>query len=88
MKSVAFFIVSTSDGVTSIDGVTYNCSIPVLLQNHPSFWLQNDDKGVTDLCAQVPTTTQSISGTFINSGQSYTIISNDFVGGRPPHRPQ
>lgn len=86
MKSVAFVITSTSDNVLSIDGTAYNCSISALIQGHPQFWLQADGNGVQDLCTQIPTTQQNISGSFVHAGTSYMLVTTDFIGGRPNDR--
>lgn len=87
MKSIAFFITSTGDTCTSINGVSYNELILTLATNSQGvFWIQNDDDGIPDLCTQITNNISTISGIFIHSGSSYELTSHDFVGGRPIHR--
>lgn len=86
MKSVAFFITSTSDNVDTINGFQYACSISDLLKGYPQFWIQNDSNGIPDLCTQISEQTDHISGSFVHSGVVYNLNSNDFVGGRPNDR--
>lgn len=87
MKSIAFFITSTGDTCTSINGVSYNESIATLVTNSQgTFWIQNDEDGVSDLCTEITNNIPSISGIFIHNNVSYNLTSHDFVGGRPTRR--
>lgn len=87
MKSVAFFVTSTGDTVTSINQTSYNELISSLVSgSQGTFWIQNDEDGVSDLCTQISTSITSIPGSFVHSGISYMLASQDFIGGRPTRR--
>ena len=89
-KSVAFFQENLSDRVVSINNQGYGGTISVATfpSLYPFTWIQADDEGVQDLCTQIDDNVTSIEATFKRSDNStYTVYSNDFVGGHPPRRP-
>lgn len=87
-KSVAFFVRSINDQCVKINGISYNVPAYQMPNVDSNYWQQADPDGIQDLCTQIDSTTTSVTGTFIDEqNNTYELQSQDFVGGRPPHRP-
>lgn len=85
-KQVAFFIQDQRDTVVSIGDLDFG--IPCTEMTKP-FFMENDPDGSPDLCASTNNDDASYTGIFTPyaGGDNYTVVSNDFIGGHPPHRP-
>lgn len=94
-KKVAFFNETINDILVSyiLDGTTTTTTVGVAVSSLPSapsgsvpYFQEADDDSVVDACAVIPTV-NTATATFQRSNLStYTQNSNDFIGGRPPHR--
>lgn len=91
-KKVAFFVESTSDTWVSISGggttLPVNTVVGSLSTTPGSghVFQANDSNGITDACAEIPSGTAN--GLFQRPDMStYSLNSNDFIGGAPPVRP-
>jgi hypothetical protein len=89
-KQVAFFQRSYGDKTKEINGTSYGGETieDVIDNSGGAFYKENDPNGISDLSTSIDSSITSITGEFVDytTNEPYTLVSQDFIGGRPPHR--
>lgn len=81
----AFWGLNLGLKITEVDGVLYDCMATLLPRVNPDFLIVKDDTGANVLLVKsdVPVRMPTFDGV---KSDIVTSTSQDYIGGRPPHR--